>query len=112
MKAVVMHEYGGPAVLRYEDVPTPSPGPGEVLLRVGAVSVNRTLDLKVRQDGNNRGATFPIVLGVDPTGEVVEVGPGVENVRVAITSAGAPSSHVVRASTAATAAGGAARTRA
>ncbi len=82
MKAIVMREFGGPEVLRYEDVPTPAPGAGEVLLRVRAVSVNRTLDLMVRQDGNRRGVELPLVLGVDPTGEVVEVGPQVEGVRV------------------------------
>src|SRR5947209_4593573 len=82
MKAVIIREFGGPEVLRYEEVPTPRPGPGEVLIRVGAVSVNRTLDLMVRQDGNQRGMTLPLVLGVDPSGEVVEVGPGVEDFRV------------------------------
>jgi NADPH:quinone reductase-like Zn-dependent oxidoreductase len=82
MKAIVVREFGGPEVLRYEEVPTPSPGPGEVLIRVHAVSVNRTLDLMVRQDGNQRGLTLPLVLGVDPTGEVAALGPRVANVRV------------------------------
>jgi NADPH:quinone reductase len=82
MKAIVVREFGGPEVLRYEEVPTPTPGPGEVLVRVHAVSVNRTLDLAVRQDGNQRGATLPLVLGVDPTGEVAAVGPGVDDVGV------------------------------
>jgi NADPH2:quinone reductase len=82
MKAIVVREFGGPAVLRYEEVPTPPPGPGEVLIRVHAVSVNRTLDLMVRQDGNHRGVTLPLVLGVDPTGEVAALGPGVIDVRV------------------------------
>ncbi len=73
---------GGPDVLRWEDIPTPVPGPGEVLVRVHAVSVNRTLDLQVRQDGGNYGVTLPLVLGCDPSGIVVEVRPGVELVKV------------------------------
>ena len=48
MKAIVFHEFGPPEVLRLEDVATPTPGAGEVLLKVHAVSVNRTLDLAVR----------------------------------------------------------------
>ena len=48
VKAVVFHEFGGPQVLRLEEVATPVPGPGEVLIDVRAVSVNRTLDLAVR----------------------------------------------------------------
>jgi NADPH:quinone reductase len=82
MKAIVVREFCGPEVLRYEEVPTPTPGPGEVLLRVGAVSVNRTLDMMVRQDGNRRGVTLPLVLGVDPTGEVAALGPDVAGVQV------------------------------
>lgn len=74
MRAVVLREYGAPDVLHIEEVPTPQPGPGDVLLKVEAVSVNRTLDILVRQDGNNRGATPPLILGVDPSGTVVAVG--------------------------------------
>jgi len=48
---MVIREFGGPAVMRWEEIPTPTPGPGEVLIRVHAVSVNRTLDLQVRLDG-------------------------------------------------------------
>lgn len=43
MQAVVLREFGGPEMLRSEEVPTPIPGPGEVLVQVHAVSVNRTL---------------------------------------------------------------------
>jgi NADPH:quinone reductase len=79
MKAIVIREFGGPEVLRWEEVPTPTPDPDEVLVRVHAVSVNRTLDLQVRQDGGNYGTTLPLVLGNDPSGEVVAVGQGVEH---------------------------------
>lgn len=40
MRAVRIYEYGGPEVMRYEDVPRPEPGPGEVLIRVHAAGVN------------------------------------------------------------------------
>ena len=40
MKAVVLHQYGGPELLKYEDYPDPKPGAGEVLVRVAATSVN------------------------------------------------------------------------
>lgn len=79
MKAMVIHGFGGPEVMRWEDTPTPAPGHGEVLVRVHSVSVNRTLDLQVRQDGGGYGAILPLVLGNDPAGEVVEVGSGVES---------------------------------
>jgi NADPH:quinone reductase len=68
--------------LQWEDVPTPAPGPGEVLLKVHAVSVNRTLDLQVRQDGGNYGVTLPLVMGCDPSGIVVGMGPAVEAVAI------------------------------
>src|SRR4029078_1149332 len=48
LNAIVIREFGPPSVLKLEEVPTPEPGPGEVLLKVHAVSVNRTLDTKVR----------------------------------------------------------------
>jgi len=77
MKAVVFREFGPPEVMRLEDVPTPEPGPGEVLIRVHAVSVNRTLDLAVRAGTYAVAAALPHVLGVDPSGVVAAVGPGV-----------------------------------
>jgi NADPH:quinone reductase len=82
LKAIVLREFGGPEVLRWEDVPTPAPGRGEVLIRVQAVSVNRTLDLQVRQDGGNYGVTLPLVMGCDPSGTVVAVGEGADPVKV------------------------------
>lgn len=53
-----------------------------MLVKVHAVSVNRTLDLQVRQDGGNYGVTLPLVMGCDPTGTVVAVGSGVDLVKV------------------------------
>ena len=77
MKAVLLREFGGLEALRFGDVPTPRPGPDEVLVRVHAVSVNRTWDLQVRQDGGGYGVTLPMVLGFDPSGVVEGVGDGV-----------------------------------
>lgn len=65
-----------------EDVPTPAPGAGEVLLRVHAVSINRSFDLSVRQNIGGYNPTLPLVPGVDPSGVVEAVGPGVARPRV------------------------------
>jgi NADPH:quinone reductase-like Zn-dependent oxidoreductase len=73
MKAVVMHEFGEPNVLRYEEVPIPTPRPKEVLVKVAAVSVNN-LDVRLRAGGYHIKPSLPHVLGWDPTGTVVQVG--------------------------------------
>src|SRR5580765_6695326 len=90
MKAVVLREFGGPEVLRLEDVEKPSPGPGEVLVQIHSVSVNRTLDLVVREGKYPAEVKLPLVLGVDPAGVVAAVGEGVVNppvgTRVAVVS--------------------------
>jgi NADPH:quinone reductase len=82
MKAIIMDRFGGPEVLEYRDVPTPVPARGEVLIRVRAVTVNRTLDLAVRRDGDNRGVTLPLVLGTDPSGTIEAAGDGVSTLHV------------------------------
>jgi NADPH:quinone reductase-like Zn-dependent oxidoreductase len=77
MKAIVMREFGPPEVMRLEEVATPVPGPGEVLIQVHAVSVNRTLDLAVRAGTYPAPVKLPHVLGVDPSGVVTAVGESV-----------------------------------
>jgi NADPH2:quinone reductase len=78
VKAIVLRAFGGPEVLRLEDVPRPSPAASEVLVEVRAVSVNRTLDLRVRRGDYSKRVTLPHVLGVDPSGVIAAVGAGVE----------------------------------
>jgi len=77
LKAIVVREFGPPNVMKYEDVPTPEPGPGEVLIKVHAVSVNRTLDTVVRAGKYARRVSLPLTPGVDPSGTVAKVGPDV-----------------------------------
>src|ERR1700728_4428778 len=78
MKAIVVHEYGGPEVLKFEDYPDPVPGRGEILVRVAAASVN-PIDYK-RRAGLTKDfypMHFPSLIGVDMAGTVVKVGPAV-----------------------------------
>ena len=82
MKAIVIREFGPPSVLRLEDVPTPEPGPGEVLIKVHAVSVNRTLDTVVRAGKYGRRVTLPLVPGVDPSGVIAKLGSDVTGRKV------------------------------
>lgn len=75
MKAIVIHEYGGPEVLKYEDVPRPEPKADQILIRVIAAGVN-PVDGMIRsgmfaKDGNG---AFPMVLGGDIAGVVERVG--------------------------------------
>lgn len=71
MKAVRIHEFGGPEVLKYEDAPDPKPRKDQVLVRVRASALNH-LDLWVRQ--GLPGVNLPHILGSDIAGEIVEVG--------------------------------------
>jgi NADPH:quinone reductase-like Zn-dependent oxidoreductase len=71
MKAVRIHEFGGPEVLRYEDVPDPQPRKDQVLVRVKACAMNH-LDLWVRK--GLPGVKLPHILGSDIAGEIAEVG--------------------------------------
>lgn len=71
MKAVRIHQFGGPEVLTYEDVPDPQPRKDQVLVRVKACSLNH-LDLWVRK--GLPGVKLPHILGSDIAGEIVELG--------------------------------------
>jgi NADPH:quinone reductase-like Zn-dependent oxidoreductase len=79
MKAVVLHEHGGPEVLKYEDVPRPEPKDDEVLVRVMAAGVN-PVDTYVRQ-GRSKGGSVEqaMILGYDIAGVVEKAGDQVKN---------------------------------
>ncbi|MDF2622458.1 MAG: NADPH:quinone reductase [Kosakonia cowanii] len=86
MKAVRLHEFGGPQVLCYEDAPRPGPGAGEVLVRVQAASINppdlylrdgyRTLPPQWQPD-----SVFPLIPGTDIAGVVEAIGEGAHGFR-------------------------------
>lgn len=76
MRGLRFDGYGGPEVLRWDDVPEPVPGPGELLVRVRAFAVNWA-DLLQRAGRYPGSPTPPYVMGHDVTGEVVGHGPGV-----------------------------------
>ena len=89
MKAIRIHAYGGPEVMRLEELPTPVPGPGEALVHIHAASVN-FIDLQKRrgelvgQAFYNRygGAKLPDVMGSQGVGVVEALGSGVAKVQV------------------------------
>lgn len=83
MRAVRIHAYGGPDVLKYEDAPRPEPAPGEVLVRVHAASVN-PFDWKVRAGYLSAFVPyqFPLILGWDISGVVEAVADDVTDLAV------------------------------
>ncbi|MFZ1923403.1 MAG: zinc-binding dehydrogenase [Xanthobacteraceae bacterium] len=83
MKAIVIHEFGPPGVLRYQDVPDPVPLQGEIRIAVHAATVNRVLDVSLRAGKETaRGVALPLIPGVDCAGIVDAVGPQVTRWRV------------------------------
>jgi NADPH:quinone reductase len=80
MKAVYLMETGSPDVLRYGDLPQPTLGPNDVLIRVRACSLNR-LDVFTREGSHGTRITPPHILGGDVAGEVVRTGEGVDGLQ-------------------------------
>jgi NADPH2:quinone reductase len=76
MKAIRVHEFGDPEVLRLEEVPTPRPGPGEVLVRIRAIGVN-PVETYIRAGTYARLPELPYTPGNDCAGVVEQVGPDV-----------------------------------
>jgi NADPH:quinone reductase-like Zn-dependent oxidoreductase len=83
VKAAVVHEYGGPDELKYEDVPDPVAGPGEVLVKVAATAINPVDLLEISGAMKDRRPLhFPAILGRDVSGTVVALGAGVQNLKI------------------------------
>jgi NADPH2:quinone reductase len=80
MKAIVVREFGPPDVMKLEEVPDPSPGPGQVLIRVRAAGVN-PVEVYIRSGNYARKPNLPYTPGADLGGIVEAVGAGVSRVK-------------------------------
>jgi NADPH:quinone reductase-like Zn-dependent oxidoreductase len=80
MMAWRVHEFGPPDVMRFEQVPRPSPGAGEVLVKMEAVGVG-PWDGWIRAGKSALPQPLPLTLGSDLAGEIVDIGPGVSDLR-------------------------------
>jgi len=80
MKAIVVHEFGGPEVLKFEEVPTPKPAAGQVLVRIHAAGVN-PYDTYMRAGTYAIKPPLPYTPGSDGAGVVEAVGDGVQKVK-------------------------------
>ncbi|MEZ4402460.1 MAG: zinc-binding dehydrogenase [Kofleriaceae bacterium] len=81
MRAIVLHDHGGPGVLTAAELARPEPGPGQVRVAIAAVALNH-LDLWVRRGGPAFHLEYPHRLGSDIVGTVAALGPGVDDVVV------------------------------
>jgi NADPH:quinone reductase len=78
MKAIVVHEFGAPEVLKFEEIAKPAPGPGQILVRIHAAGVNPA-DTYMRSGNYARKPALPYTPGVDGAGVIESVGTGVTN---------------------------------
>ena len=81
MKASVIHEFGDTNVLKYEEIATPHPKPGNIVIKVLGAGVNR-LDHYIREGSIAPELPFPHILGSDAVGDVAELGEGVTGFKV------------------------------
>jgi NADPH2:quinone reductase len=79
MKAIRVHAFGGPEVLQYEEVPTPTPDAGQVLVKLAAAGLNY---IDVYQRAGLSPQQLPYTPGLEGSGEVAAVGPGVTDVQI------------------------------
>jgi NADPH:quinone reductase len=79
VKAIRMHQAGGPEVLQYEDVTDPTPGPGQVLIQIAAAGLNFS-DVGARRRA--AAEQLPLIPGTEAAGPVIALGPGVTEFRV------------------------------
>ena len=82
MKAIQVHEFGGPEVMKLGEAPDPAAGPGQVLIQVRAAGVN-PVDMTFRSGAHplSKSLKLPWTPGIDAAGEVLEVGGGVEGIQ-------------------------------
>ncbi len=80
MKAIRVSQYGGPSVMKLEEVPAPQPGPTQVVVRNRAIGVN-PVDTYLRSNTDNRGPKLPYTPGSDAAGVVEAVGASVTSVK-------------------------------
>jgi NADPH2:quinone reductase len=83
MKSIVIHEYGGPEVMKLEDVPTPDPAAGQVLVKIEAAGVN-PVDTYLRSGIYANAPKPPYTPGKDGAGVVEKIGDGVTRFKRAI----------------------------
>jgi NADPH:quinone reductase-like Zn-dependent oxidoreductase len=81
MKAIVVHEFGGPEVLKYEDAPRPEPKEDEVLIRVMAAGVN-PVDASIREGRFRGGGKLPFIPGMDVAGVVEKTGAKITKLKI------------------------------